>query len=466
MLGLGRKKGLVSELAGIVGESNVQDDRESMLCYAYDASIHRALPWAVVFPRTVKEVAEVVRLAGSLRVPMIPRGAGTGLSGGSVPHPGGIVLALTRMNSVRELCPEERKAVVEPGVITADLHRVAQEARLFYPPDPGSQNVSTIGGNVAEGAGGPRGFKYGVTRDYVVELETVLPGGEIVRLKPEALPCGRGFDLAGLMVGSEGTLGVITEITVRLIPRPRARGTLLATFESVEQAAEATNKVVGTGILPSMIELMDELTVECVERYGEFGFVPGETALLVEVDGCQAAVQRQLGMAARLCLEAGALRVNQAASNEEAELLWAGRRAVPAALSRVQPTKISEDATVPRSKLPEMVRRLKDIGERHDVPIAVFGHAGDGNLHPNLLVNKRDPEFMARAEKAISELFDAAIELGGTLSGEHGIGSVKAPFLRKALGPECWSLMEALKRTIDPQGILNPGKIFAGKALT
>ncbi|MCL6545189.1 MAG: translation elongation factor 4 [Bryobacteraceae bacterium] len=412
-----------------------------------------------------EEVAAVVKLASQEGIPVVPRGAGTGLSGGAVPLEGSLVIDLTAMNRIVKIDPAEMLAVVEPGVITAHLHKKVENMGLFYPPDPSSANVSTIGGNIAECAGGPRGLKYGVTRDYVLGLEVVLAGGEVIQCGGETIKNVSGYDLRGLFVGSEGTLGIITRANLRLLPKPQARQTIRADFKTIEGAAGTITAIIGAGVIPAALELMDDVTIRCVENFLHCGLpLDVEAMLLIEVDGPAGALPAQVEAIVEICRSSGASRVRVAAGEAESAELWRARKAVSPAVVQVKPTKISEDATVPRSKVPAMIRRLKEIAAKYRLEMAIFGHAGDGNLHPNILADKNDPEEMERVEAAVEEIFSAALALGGTLSGEHGIGLLKAPFLEKEAGRAGMAVMRKVKDALDPTGILNPGKIFGGCA--
>lgn len=452
---------LVKQLAGIAGKNNVLTARADLYCYGYDATFRRYVPDVVVKPQNTGQVAAIIKLAVEKGVPVYPRGAGTGLSGGSLPVRGGIVMAMTDMNSIHEIDRENLLAVVEPGVVTAHLHRAVEKEGLFYPPDPASSDVCTIGGNIAECAGGPRGFKYGVTRDYVLGLELVSPTGEILRTGGKTVKNVSGYDLSRLLVGSEGTLGIITGAILRLIPRPRAVKTLMAVYDNLQQAGESIISISTAGVIPGTMEIMDQLAIRCVAGHSG-GDLPTNAAaiLIIEVDGMEAAVQEEAAIVARVCQAAGARDVVVAERPADRDRLWRARRSVSAALVQFGPTKISEDATVPRSRIPDMITRLQQIREKYRLNLVIFGHAGDGNLHPNIVTNENNPEEMQRVEAAIEEIFRAAVSLGGTLSGEHGIGILKAPYMGLEFSPAELDYMEQIKKTLDPRGILNPGKIF------
>lgn len=453
---------VLDELARIVGREHLHVGPAERIAYSFDATFPQDVPDVALTPGSAEEVAAVLRLATRERIPVHTRGAGTSLAGGAVPVGGGIVLSLARMNRIREVDPADGVAVVEPGVVTAELQRAVERLGLFYPPDPASLNQCTIGGNVACNAGGPRCLKYGVTKDYVLGLTVVLADGRTLRLGGRTVKNATGYQLVHLFVGSEGTLGVITEVVLRLVPLPRHRGTAAIFFPSLDAASTAITAVLAAGILPATLELMDRTTINVVEDYLGMGLPrEAEALIVVEQDGNDArATQEEVRQMAAICREHGATRVDLATSPEEREGLWRARRAVSAALGRVRPNKLGEDIVVPRSQIPDMVRRIGKISARHDLPIAVFGHAGDGNLHPNILFDRRIPGELERVERAAAEIFAAALELGGTLSGEHGIGSLKREFLPDALGPETVALMRALKQTLDPLGILNPHKLF------
>lgn len=455
---------LVKELKRIIDPKRVLDTPEALVVYSYDATTQQSLPAVVVKASSTAEVSGVLKLAARLRVPVVPRGAGTGLSGGSIPAAGGIALVLTGMDKIREIDRENMVAVCEPGVITADLQKAVEREDLFYPPDPSSLGYCTIGGNLAENAGGPRGIKYGVTKDYVLGLEVVLPGGEVVRLGGKQIKNVTGYNFVQFFVGSEGTLGVITEATLKLLPSPPARRTVAATFSKLERAAETVTAILYSGVIPSTLELMDQKSINYVEDYLRLGLPRHvEAMLIIEMDGMPEAVEAEASRVVAVCRDMGAAELKIARDGAEADQLWKARRAVSPAISRVRPSKIGEDISVPRNAIPEMVREIQKIEERFNLPIVIFGHAGDGNLHPNILTDKRDPQEMERVEAAIQAIFEAAVRLGGTLSGEHGIGLSKQRFLSLNLSAETINFMRAVKKAVDPAGILNPGKIFGSE---
>ncbi|MDA8228573.1 MAG: FAD-binding protein [Desulfitobacterium hafniense] len=455
---------VVQALTKIVGKENILLSLEERMCYAYDGTFRSFLPDYVVRPACTKEVQEILLLAGEHGIPVYPRGAGTGLSGGSVPINGGIAMDLIRMNKILELDKANLIVVVEPGVVTAELHKFVESHGLYYPPDPASLKSCTIGGNVAEGAGGPRAIKYGVTRDYVMGLEVVTPAGNVIKTGGRTVKNVSGYDLTRLMVGSEGTLGVFTKIILKLIPKPEAKKTILSIYPKLDGAADTVPEIINRGIIPASLEIMDDVAINCVETHLHLGLPKdAEAILLIEVDGDREAVERQGQVVAEICKSNGAMEVKVAKDDKEAEELWVARRAVSAAILQLNPTKVSEDATVPRTAIPEMIRRLRKISQKYNLPLPVYGHAGDGNLHPNIVCNKRDPEEMERVEQAVREIFEATIELGGTLTGEHGIGLMKAPFVNLQFSPEEIQYFREIKKVFDPQNILNPGKIFGGE---
>ncbi len=452
---------LITQLGRIVGEHNVFSSREERVCYAYDGTFYFHLPDVVVKPQNEEQIARIVKLANDSGTPVFPRGAGTGLSGGSLPVQGGIVLVLTDLDSILEIDAANQVAVVEPGVITGQLQVAVEEQGLFYPPDPGSLEVCTIGGNIAECAGGPRGVKYGVTRDYVQGLVLVTPTGDLIHTGGKTIKNVTGYDLTRLMVGSEGTLGIVTKALLRLIPLPGAIKTVLAVFDDLLQASDAILDVFHSRVTPATMEIMDAEAIKCVvEQAGARLPRDAEAILLIEVDGRPAAVEEEVTEVAEACLRHRARSVETAGTPEERNRLWQARRAVSPALVKLKPTKISEDATVPRAQVPAMIRRLQQIREKYGLNLVIFGHAGDGNLHPNIIADERDAGEMARVEAAVGEIFQAALELGGTLSGEHGVGIMKAPYMQAEFGVQGLAYMRRIKQSLDPNNILNPGKIF------
>ncbi len=452
---------IVSELEFALPEGRVLSDPESLIVYGYDgATAVTGAPEAVVNVRSEEEAVTVLRLAEAHGTPVFPRGAGSGLAGGSIPQ-GGIALNFAAMNHILEIDTESLMAVVEPGVVTADFQAAVEALGLFYPPDPASLKQSTLGGNASTGAGGPRCLKYGTTREYVRGMHAVLPGGMVLRVGGKYLKSATGYNLSQLFVGSEGTLGAITQLTLRLIPKPPAVGTLLALFDRLEDAAALVTRILGAGILPSVLEFMDKPCIGCIEQVSKLGLPADVDALLlIECDGNPVAVDAELARIATLCTEGGARRVDRATDEEAREQLWKARRSVSPSLSRLRPAKLGEDVSLPRASIVPMVRRIQQIAQEFDVLLPTFGHIGDGNLHPNLVFDPRDAAEMRRVEKAAEALIRAAVELGGTLSGEHGIGLLKKALLPLAVPADNLAIYTRLKQVFDPSGIMNPGKVF------
>jgi glycolate oxidase len=452
---------IVGKLRDIAGPENVLTAKEELLCHSYDATRRSVLPEVVVRPERVEQVAAIARLCTEESVPLTPRGAGTGLSGGAVPLNGGVSLSLTRMKKVREIVPEDLYVVAEAGVVTEELQKTVEALSLFYPPDPASQRSSTIGGNIATSAGGLRCLKYGVTKHYLMGLEIVLPTGEIMKTGAKTVKSVAGYDLTRLICGSEGTLAIVTSATLKLIPLPEHRVTILAAFREVEKAAEASRNVISSGVTPSILEIMDSFAVGAVS--GEIALpreAEGCSLVLAETDGFREASEKEAGRIEKVCRDGGAIFVKKSSQQDERKRLWDARRGVLSALAKLKPVTIFEDATVPRSRIVEMIRAVAEIGKRYGLLIATFGHAGDGNLHPTILVDAPISEKAEAIEMTISEIFERALSLGGTLSGEYGIGIEKADFLKQKIGESAFETMKRLKNAFDPRGILNPGKLF------
>jgi len=452
------KPSVLKDLKSIVGPANVSTSPEELVVYSYDATQRESLPWAVVRPRSSREISEILKLANRERFPVVPRGAGTGMSGGSVPVRGGVVLSLERMNHILEIDDQDFIAVVEPGVITGDLHREVEAQGMFYPPDPASNKFCTLGGNVAECAGGLRAVKYGVTKDYVLSLEVVLPTGEIITTGARTIKSVAGYDLTKLIVGSEGTLGIATRITLKLLRLPETVRTLAAFFSEVPVAAKAASAIMASGVLPRALEFVDQAALRAVEGYLKEDLSHGAAAmLLVEVDGPAESTAREADRIAEIMMQSGAVRVNRAGSDAEREQLWKARRAISPALYTIKPKKLNEDIVVPRSRIADSLQEIAAIAERHGLLIVNFGHAGDGNIHTNILFDEED---RTKAEIAVKEIFASTLRLGGSITGEHGIGLSKADYLPMELGPEAIAAMKRIKQALDPNNILNPGKIF------
>ncbi|RUQ28855.1 FAD-binding protein [Peribacillus cavernae] len=451
----------IDEIKKIVKSGRVLTDESDRFSYSFDGSFGTFLPDAVIQTKSTEELAQLVKLANREQIPVYPRGQSTSLSGGPLPVKGGMVFDLSVMDDLLEIHGEDLVAVVSPGILTANIHKAAEQKGLMYPPDPSSSHVSTIGGNMAENSGGPRGLKYGVTKDYVIGLEVITPEGEIIKTGGSTVKNVTGYDLTKLIVGSEGTLGIITKAVLRLIPKPQGSETIMAVFNSLIDAGSAISKILSSGILPSKMELMDKASIAAVENYEPLGLpLNAEAIILIELDGHPLALKDEVKQAADLCDSVGAREIRIPQNAEERAEIWKARKLVSPAIARIKPTKISEDATVPRSKIPQMCMRLQEIRDKYDVHLVVFGHAGDGNLHPNIICDKSDKEEMRRVEQAVAEIFTAAIELGGTLSGEHGIGLMKAPFMEMELGAIGLDMMKRIKESWDPNNIMNPGKIF------
>jgi glycolate oxidase len=452
---------LLRELTEALPKGRVATDAESLLAYGYDGGTFiTGKPDAVVHVHTEADAVTVLRLAQAHQVPVFPRGAGSGLAGGSVPR-GGIVLNFAPMNRILEIDRESLMAVVEPGVVTGDLQAAVEALGLFYPPDPASLKQSTVGGNVATGAGGPRCLKYGTTREYVRGVRMVLPGGHVLVDGGKYLKSAVGYNLTQLAVGSEGTLGALTQVTVRLIPKPPVTGTVLACFSSIENAARVVTDILGAGILPTVIEFMDRLAVQAVQCTQDLNLPADvEALLLIECDGQEAAVEDELAAVSARCTMAGATEVARALDEENRDCLWRARRSTSPALAQLRPAKLGEDISLPRSAIVPAVRRIQEIAAEFDVLIPTFGHIGDGNLHPNIVFDPRDEEEMLRVEGAAEAIITMAVAMGGTLSGEHGIGLLKKDLLPFAVPPENLALYRGIKAVFDPQNIMNPGKVF------
>jgi glycolate oxidase len=448
-------------LQGVLGEAQVLTKLEDLIPYGFDGTAALARrPPCVVFPQNTQQVAACVKLAGEYHVPIVTRGSGTGLSGGSVPTADCVVLCLVKLDGILEVDPRNLTLHAQCGVVTKEIDDAAAKHGLFYPPDPGSMKISTIGGNVAENSGGLRGLKYGVTRDYVMGMTVVLPNGEIATLGNKCVKDVAGYSLKDLFIGSEGTLGIITEVLLKLLPRPLARRTMLAMYDSMEAAASTVSAIIAARIIPCTLEFLDRMTLKCVEDYAKIGLPDVEALLLMETDGHPAAVADEAAKMLEIAKTHGAREVKMAADEAEGARLAAARRNAFSALARVKPTTILEDVTVPRSELARMVKFINETAAKHRLLIGTFGHMGDGNLHPTFLTNEKDSEEMHRVETALAEIVGETIRLGGTVTGEHGVGLAKKAFLKQQFGAASYELLKSVKRTLDPKGILNPGKIF------
>ncbi|MGB0579553.1 MAG: FAD-binding oxidoreductase [Limisphaerales bacterium] len=455
-------KDIIASLRSITGDQAVLTKKEDLIPYSFDGTAAlKSRPGCVVFTKDAQQVSKILRLANESRTPVVTRGSGTGLSGGSLPAPECIVLCTAQMTEILEVDAANLTMTVEPGVTTLKVAEAAGKAGLFYPPDPGSMKISTIGGNVAENSGGLRGLKYGITRNYVMGLEIVLPNGEIMNTGNKCVKDVAGYSIKDLFVGSEGTLGVITKVLLKLIPIPAAKQTMIATFDDMEKAAQTVSDIIAAKIIPCTLEFLDKTTIHCVEDFAKVGLpLDCEALLLMETDGHPAAVEEEGAKMVELAEANGAGEVRVAKNEAEATKLASARRSAFSALARLAPTIILEDATVPRSELAHMVRFVNEVAAKYDLRIGTFGHMGDGNLHPTFLTDERNTDEMHRVHQAFEEIFDEAIRLGGTITGEHGVGVAKKDFLPKFAGDPAMAVMKAFRQAVDPNGILNPGKMF------
>jgi glycolate oxidase len=454
---------IIERLIAIAGKDGVLLTPEDLAVYSYDGTFAEGVPEVVVLPETTEQTAEVVKVAAEARIPIVARGMGSGLAAGSIPVcAGGIVVSFTRMNRILEIDTTNSTVHVQAGVVTSDLQEEVEKLGLFYPPDPSSIRHSTIGGNIACNAGGARCLKYGVTGNYVLGLTVVLADGRILKTGGKRIKDVTGYNLNQLFTASEGTLGLITEALLRLVARPRYARTALAEFVSLDNASRAVNAILGEGIVPASLELMDQTALACIEEAMHLGLPTDvEASLIIETDGTdEQAVLREIDAAGRICKENGARSVRVAKDESERAGLWKARRSISPALARRAPNKLGEDITVPRSAIPEVVRQLRKISAKHGLPIVIFGHAGDGNLHPNILFDKRKSEEWQKVEQLVREIFGVALAQGGTLSGEHGVGVLKRPYFEQALGPLSVEVQRRIKQALDPSNILNPGKMF------
>ena len=454
---------MIEKLAKISGPDGVLCTPEDLAVYSYDGTFAEGVPGAVVLPKTTGQTSEIVKLAAGARIPLVARGMGSGLAAGSVPIGSeSIVVCFTRMNRILEIDAQNATVQAEAGVVTADLQAEVEKQGLFYPPDPSSIRHSTIGGNIACNAGGPRCLKYGVTGNYLLGLTVVLADGRILKTGGKPIKDVTGYNLTSMFASSEGTLGLITEALLRLIARPAYVKTALAEFNSLANASRTVNAILAEGIVPATLELMDQTAIVCIEEAMHLGLATDvEAVLIIETDGSdESTVIREIDAVGRICRESGARTVKIAKTEEERDGLWKARRSVGASLARKAPNKLGEDITVPRSAIPEVVERLRGISARHGLPIAIFGHAGDGNLHPNILFDKRRQQEWETVQLMMGEIFEAALSVGGTLSGEHGVGVLKRPYFEHALGPVSVDVQRRIKHALDPLNILNPGIMF------
>jgi glycolate oxidase len=451
-----------SDLEKIVGKKYLSSKKEELLCHSYDATGTSFLPDAVIFPENQDQIAKIFELASQKKIFIIPRGSGSGMTGGSIPVKGGVVLVTSRMNKILEIDEENFIARVEPGVVVATLHSACEARGLFYPPDPASSAVCTIGGNIGECAGGPRAVKYGVTRDYVLGLTAVMPSGDIIKTGVATAKGVAGYDLTRLIVGSEGTLAVVTQIILKLLPKPRAVKTLAVSFDSMDAAAKTISNVMKLSIIPRCVEYLDEASINLVSGLLSFELPKTTRALLIlELDGDEDQVEREAAQIKAFCTGAGAIEVLVAKDQAGAQKLWEARKALSPVLYKIAPNKINEDIVVPISKIPEMVEITRKIQRESGLTVVSFGHAGDGNIHCNIMYDKKDKDQTKKAEQAVDDLFSATLALGGTITGEHGVGITKMKYLAREIGPLELEIMKGIKRVFDPDNILNPGKIFS-----
>ena len=449
------------QLQKISGKSNVTKEKEELLCYSYDATGNSFLPDVIVFPGSEKEIIQIFKLASKENLIVVPRGAGSGMTGGAVPIKGGLVMVTSRMNKIFLIDENNFLVRVQPGVIVSDIHKSVEEKGLFYPPDPASSSVCTIGGNIGECAGGPRAVKYGVTRDYVLGLRAVLPSGEVIQTGVATAKGVAGYDLTRLIIGSEGTLAVVTEITLKLLPKPETVKTMAVFFDSVQKAAKTVSGIMRETVIPRCVEYLDEACLDLVKDSLSFDLPESIKALLIiELDGDVNTVEKDAVNIKALCFSYDALDVLVAKDQPEAQKLWNARKALSPILYKIASNKINEDIVVPIDKIPDLVQVTQKLQKTSGLKVVSFGHAGDGNIHCNIMYNKADENESKRAKKAVDELFNATLSLGGTITGEHGVGITKKKYLAQEVGATQIELMKGIKKVFDPQNILNPGKIF------
>lgn len=455
-------KEVVNDLIKAIGKENVLSEKEDLITYSYDATagIPNVVPDVVVTPTSTDQVQAIVKIANRYQVPIYPRGSGTNLSGGAIPIKKGIVLATVKMNKILEVDAENLCATVQPGVVIQDLNNAAVEHGLIYPPDPGTVSTATMGGSVSECSGGLRGLKYGVTKHYIMGMELVLANGDVIKWGGKTVKNVSGYDLTALFTGAEGTLGIITRLLVKLIPAPEARKSMLAVFDDLDKAGNAISAIIRNKVIPATLEIMDKVTIGTVENFTHAGLpVDAEAVLLIEVDGYKEVVEREAPLVEKVCRENGAVDIKVAKTDEERDLIWFARRNALPSLAQVKPALILEDATVPRSNIPKVIKEIRRIAEKYNLMIGTYGHAGDGNLHPTITIDPRDEDEVHRMEQAVDEIFKAAIALEGTLSGEHGIGIGKVKYLPLEFGEAGVNTIRRIKEALDPNYILNPGKM-------
>ena len=449
----------LDRLRQIVGKDRCYEAPEQLACYSYDAYFEEAMPDLVLFPLSRDEVSDILKICSAHKIPVTARGAGTSVVGASIPAKGGVVLCFSKMNRIVEINTKDRYVIVEPGVVNADLQKALAPFGFFYPPDPGSMAVSTIGGNVAQNAGGPRCLKYGVTVDYILGMEVVLASGKVVRFGSRNVKDVTGYRLSALFCGSEGTLGMVTSVILKVLPLPESVSTLLVTFDDLDNTANAVADIIGAGILPVALELMDRNTIRTIEDNAHIGLpVDAQGTLLIEVDGVKEACDKQIKQITQKLESNGAATIEVAKTAQEREKLWQARRSAYGVFAKHSPSLFTEDIVVPAGKIPEMTRRIVDIAEKYKLLVGVMAHAGDGNMHPMIPADKADKEQWGRVEKAFDEIMAAAASLNGSLSGEHGIGLIKTQYLPLVMDEDSVEFMGVIKNAVDPDGILNPGK--------
>lgn len=447
------------EFIKIISRERFLDKPEEMACYSYDAFLEEAIPEAVLFPLTTREVSDILKIATVHKVPVTGRGAGTSVCGAPIPTHQGIVVCFSKMDQIIEVNTRDRYAIVQPGVVNADLQKALAPFDFFYPPDPGSIATSTLGGNIAQNAGGPRCLKYGVTMDYVLGLEVVLADGRVVQFGSKNVKDVTGYKMASLFCGSEGTLGLVTQAIMKVMPKPETTKTLMVNFNDLDDTAKAVSDIIGSGILPAAMELMDKFTLNAIEDSAHLGLDrEAQGSLLIEIDGVKEACDKEMTRIVEKLEANNASHIEEAATAEDQARIWTARRSAYGVFAKLAPDIISEDVTVPVSQVPEMIRQINGIAQKHNLPVGVLAHAGDGNMHPMIPADRSNTEEWSRVEKAFDEIFQAAANLGGTLSGEHGIGLAKAKYLPLVMNQDSMDLMAQIKKAIDPLGILNPGK--------
>ena len=446
-------------LLKIVGKERLLEKPEELACYSYDAYFEEAMPDMVLFPVTTQEVSAILKICSTHKIPVTARGAGTSVCGASIPARHGVVLCFSKMNQILETNTKDRYIIVQPGVVNIDIQKALEPFKFFYPPDPGSMNVSTIGGNVAQNAGGPRCLKYGVTADYILGMQVVLASGKIVEFGSRNVKDVTGYRLSGLFCGSEGTLGMVTKIILRVVPLPETIKTILVTFDNLDDTAKSVSDIIGSGILPVALELLDKTTINAIEDSANLGLpVEAEGSLLIEIDGVKEACEKEIQKIIEKVEANGATSIQEAKSDEERDKLWEARRTAFGVFAKLAPDIFSEDVTVPASKVPEMIRKTVEITKEYGLKVGILAHAGDGNMHPMIPADKNNKDEWEKVEKAFVEIVKAAVDLNGTLSGEHGIGLAKTQFLPLVMSQDSIEFMSVIKAAVDPDGILNPGK--------